>query len=187
MDANFPDGLNFILAPDNDGSANDDSPGETFHTKWGITEMTWQEAVSRHVVSGDFQKITPGQVRAIYYALYWRGCCCQLLPAGVDVMVFNDAVLTGPATAARLLQRILGATPDGIIGARTLAAVDIFIRNNSLYRLLRFLHWADITYFADLANAPLFIRGWTRRDDECFALAERLAFPAAPSTQGTLI
>jgi lysozyme family protein len=36
--------------------------------------------------------------------------------------VFDFAVLSGPQTAIRALQEVLGVTPDGVIGPRTIAA-----------------------------------------------------------------
>jgi lysozyme family protein len=39
---------------------------------------------------------------------------------------------------------------------------------------------ADLEYFASLANAPLFLNGWTRREREAQALAYKLARITAP-------
>ena len=181
MDVNFHNALGFILAPDNDGSYADNSAGEQFDTHYGITFPTWQDAVSRKVVVGDFAKISYAQVRAIYYALYWRACECHMLPRGVDIMVFNDAVLCGVGAASRLLQRIVSATPDGQIGPRTLEAVAKYVGKNGVSGLLRAIHDADIAFCADMANASNFIRGWSRRDNECLQLA------ITTSSQGTLL
>lgn len=65
--------------------------------------------------------IADAELSAIYKRQYWdkagRG-----LPVGLDYAVFDYAVNSGPAQAARDLQRVLGVKPDGIIGAMTLAA-----------------------------------------------------------------
>jgi len=45
------------------------------------------------------------------------------LPSGVDYCVFDMAVNSGPAQAARFIQRVCAVTADGIIGQKTLDAI----------------------------------------------------------------
>ena len=42
---------------------------------------------------------------------------------GVDLMVFDMAVNSGPGRAGKILQRVVGATVDGGIGPQTLGMV----------------------------------------------------------------
>ncbi len=62
-------------------------------------------------------------VAALYRSDYWDRLRCDDLPAGVDLAVFDDGVLSGQTTAGRDLQRAVGASLDGVIGPRTLRRV----------------------------------------------------------------
>ena len=167
----FRAAIQFIMGPSNDGHADDSAPGEAFITRWGITGMTWNYAASHGLVTGALADATPQQIVVIYSALFWRAAGCYRLEPAVGFMVFNDAVLCGTGHAARMLQRIVGAVEDGIIGMDT---------ENKAWRfgvpaLIRAIAAGDDAYFATLANAPKFLNGWTRREDEAMAAALKLA------------
>lgn len=175
--SSFPVFMAFIWSPTNDGARRDNAPGETFNTVRGITQMTWDAAARDGIVAGDLQDATDAQLTAIYQANYWNALRCNELPAGVDVMVANDAVLAGPGHAARLLQRCVGVAEDGAIGPETLRGV----WRVGTAPLIDKLHDADDAFFASLAKAPLFLGGWTRREDDARALALRLIGAPAPA------
>jgi len=46
-----------------------------------------------------------------------------VMPSGVDYMLFDDGVLSGPVIAVKTLQRALRVPPDGHIGVVTSAAI----------------------------------------------------------------
>lgn len=64
----------------------------------------------------DFQQVALNQ--------FWFPLRCGVLPAGIDALVFDHAFNAGAKTSARLLQQIVGADPDGVIGAKTIQAID---------------------------------------------------------------
>ena len=159
----FDRAIDFIWAPDRDGHQNDRAPGESFATAWGITQMTWDGAVADGIVSGSLADATREQCKAIYRANYWVPLHCDSLDPGVAFVLFNDATLSGVDAAARLLQRCVGATEDGIIGPQTLRLANAMAPSSLIDRLTT----ADETYLAALRNAPMFIRGWDRREVAC--------------------
>jgi lysozyme family protein len=163
----FDRAINFIWAPDRDGHRNDRAPGESFATAWGITQMTWDGAVASGIVSGPLADATLEQCKAIYRADYWNPLHCDALNPGVAFVLFNDATLSGVDAAARLLQRVVGATEDGVIGPQTLRLANAMPATELIDRLTV----ADEKYLAALRNAPLFIRGWDRRERACQAEA----------------
>lgn len=72
---------------------------------------------------------------------------------------------SGPVTAAKQIQRIVGVTADGIVGAKTLAAINAK-EPKSLFNRIK----AERERFfkACVANRPAnakFLRGWLRRLD----------------------
>ncbi len=163
----FDRAIDFIWAPDRDGHQDDRAPGETFATAWGVTQMTWDDALADGIVSGSLADATRAQCKAIYRANYWEPLHCDSLDPGVAFVLFNDATLSGVDAAARLLQRIVGATEDGIIGPQTLARANAM----QALELIDRLTTADDTYLASLRNAPMFIKGWDRREAACRAAA----------------
>jgi lysozyme family protein len=158
----FDAALEFIWDPDRDGHQDDRAPGETFATAWGITAMTWNAAVADGIVTGELADATQEQCAAIYRARYWAPLHCDSFAPGVALVLFADATLTGVGHVARLLQRIVGTVQDGAIGPRTIAAAARWIPDALIGELIG----ADEAYLATLANAPKFLHGWTRREEQ---------------------
>lgn len=99
-----------------------DSGGET---NMGITWATLRQAISRGIVppATTIRDLTKPQAAAIYRALFWDDTRCGLLPGAVGLVVFDHAVHSGSGAAVRLLQEVVGAPIDGVIGPRTVTAV----------------------------------------------------------------
>lgn len=132
------------------GYVNDprDPGGET---KYGI---------SRRAYPGeDIAGLTLARAKAIYLRDYWGPAACDALPPSVRFDVFDLAVNSGPRTAARMLQRVVGEVQDGIVGPRTLQAV----QSMPAPRLVARLSGARLAMMADLPNWPAHGRGWARR------------------------
>lgn len=129
--------------------------------------------------------IPPTQmVRDFYRVGYWnpiRGD--DILDQGIASTIFNFAVNTSPpgrpALAVKLAQVCVGATPDGDLGVKTLAALNTVPEGctgtvwGELFELRYFL--AKMTRYAEIANkdkaritwgpstAKKFLLGWTNR------------------------
>jgi lysozyme family protein len=166
MDTNFAAALSAIWRYD--GFKDDHAPGEKFATTYGVTQMTWNYAVEHGVVaSKDVGLATEADCEKIYRALYWQTCRCDELPSGVDLMVFNDACLSGVGHTIALVQRLVGVDDDGVLGPLSMAAIGAVPPSDMIGRMRR----ADKTYLTGLRNAPRFLTGWTRREDEMAAQA----------------
>jgi lysozyme family protein len=136
-----------------------------------VTEATWNMAVAHGVVDGTLDDATRDDCALVLRVFFWNAVGGDLLPAGVDLMVFNDAMVCGVGHAARLLQRIVGATPDGSVGPKTIAAVCGYGDK----KLIDALEAADEAYYASLSKAPQFLRGWVRREKDAQTAAYQLA------------
>lgn len=84
-------------------------------TKYGITAMTYPAL--------DIRNITLDTAREIYKKDFWDKNQCDLLPDGVDYLVFDIGVNHGTKDGAVFLQKAINVTPDGSIGPATLAAL----------------------------------------------------------------
>lgn len=94
----------------------EDVPGDDGGvTKWGVDQRSHPGV--------DIKHLSLEQALAIYHAGEWAAVRGDDLPADVALAVFDSAVNVGTDRAVRWLQLAVGATPDGKLGPRTLAAV----------------------------------------------------------------
>lgn len=169
MSDNFEPAKDFIWRFD--GFKNDSALGEPFRTSYGITESTWNAAVRDGIVEDSFDDMTEIAAVAIYRARFWNAMHCSALPPGVDVMMFSSGTLAGTGHAVRLLQRIIGANIDGVVGPETIRKAGGY----GTKQLIDELATGDETWFQTLHGKGQFVRGWTRRVEECRQLAYSLA------------
>lgn len=70
----------------------------------------------------DIKRLTVEQAKSIYATDFWLRYRINQLPDWASPKVLDTAVLCGPGTAIKLLQRALSITGDGIIGPATARA-----------------------------------------------------------------
>lgn len=170
MKKNFGMALKAVLVHEGGYVNHPADPGGA--TNKGITWRTynaWRR--NRGLPDRHVKNITDEEVAAIYKAQYWNVIRGDDLPSGLDYAVFDFAVNSGPARAAKFLQRIVNVNADGQIGQITLEAVAKAntkhtinaLCDNRLAWLQRLRHWGT------------FGRGWTRRVQEVKAMANEMA------------
>lgn len=112
--------------------------------------------------------IPPTQlVRDFYWNAYWVPLYCEELQPQIAYSIFSFAVNSSapyqPRTAVRLVQLAVGATPDGVMGPKTIAAIKLL--DPELFNLRFFL--AKITRYAEIVNKnrsqSKFLLGWINR------------------------
>lgn len=74
--------------------------------------------VQADAAKDDLRHISDPQLATVYRQFYWNAVSGHDLPDGVDYAVFDFAVNSGPARAARYLQAAcgVGLAEDGVIG-----------------------------------------------------------------------
>jgi len=133
-------------------------------TKWGIS-LRFLRAIKIDingdgVIDGkDIRSLTEEQVEKLYYDHFWSKCYCDLLPAGVNLAMFDCGVNQGPGRAKRFLQKALKVKVDGKVGPITLAAADKADPGDLLseFMVRRAVHYSGLT------NVIVFGLGWFRR------------------------
>lgn len=172
MSANgFDIALAFAWRPENDGQpyhcdAHDSGGG----TSWGVTEAAWAAAVAHGLVFGALRTASTGQLAQVLRVYYWRVVQGDALPSGIDQVVFDMAMVSGPARAARILQMVLGfsgADVDGDVGPMTLRAA----RAANARTLIERVTTGNEAFFGSLNAFTYFGRGWDRRAADCCAAA----------------
>src|SRR3990172_6283331 len=87
----------------------------------GVAGLDFDLDLDGDVDADDIRLITLAQAEEFYRVHYWTPARCDVLPWPVSLVAFDAAVNQGVSTAARVLQRAVGADVDGVIGPKTLA------------------------------------------------------------------
>ncbi len=121
--------------------------------------------------------IAEEELRTIYRRQYWEAVRADDLPPGLDYCVFDAAVNSGPAQAAKWLQRALGVNADGQVGALTLDAARAA---PDLRGVIDGVCDRRLAMLRALKTWPVFGTGWARRVGEVRLAARALAAGGPP-------
>ena len=136
-------------------------------TNFGITQRVFTDWLeSRGRGRRDVKTLKRDEAVTIYFELYWQPSQCPALPASVRDIHFDAAVNHGPRRAALLLQAACGATQDGAIGRRTIAAATAMPADllRMRYIVARYRFYGQIVK-RDRSQVA-FIVGWFGRMEE---------------------
>jgi lysozyme family protein len=102
-------------------------------------------------------------VRSFYKTEFWDRMRCDELQPKIAAHLFDFGVNAGIRTAVRLAQVVSGATPDGIIGPRTIAALNSMPEREfeTAYTIAKISRYAEIVN-RDRAQSK-FLLGWINR------------------------
>ena len=150
---NFDEAFHHLLGHEGAYSNHPDDPGG--ETMWGVTK-----AVARENGYDGLMKDMPTEVaKSIYKAKYWDTVKAEELPPVIRYAVFDAAVNSGPSTSIKWLQEAVGATPDGILGPKTLAAINELNPDGILRRMLG----KRLNAMTNMLGWSSFSRGWSKR------------------------
>lgn len=146
---NFEQSFERLIGHEGGYSNNPADPGG--ETNFGISKRAYPME--------NIRGMTLARAKTIYLRDYWGPAGCDAVPDGLKFDLFDMAVNSGVTTAIRTLQNAVGARADGIIGPKTLQAI------NSIPapRLVaRFNGWR-LAFMANTPQWDTFGRGWARR------------------------
>lgn len=129
-----------------------DPGGETM---WGVTKRV---AVA-HGYHGPMRQLPKATAQKIADKSYWQAVNGDELPRVVAWQVVDAAYNHGNRQAIKFLQRAIGASADGLIGPRTLAAVKAMDKNDIVFKF----NAERLEFYTNLGTWATFGRGWTRR------------------------
>ena len=168
MKGNFEAALTAVLKHEGGWADHPADPGGA--TMKGVTLKTYSDWLGRQASKDELRNIPNEHLSTIYKARFWDAVKGDDLPQGVDFVVFDMAVNSGPGRAARMLQAAVGATPDGAIGPRTLAAVAA----QDPETLIATYQKNRQHFLEALPTFATFGKGWTRRVVETGEIALKL-------------
>ena len=158
MNNNFKECLELVLKAEGGWVNHPSDPGG--ETNLGVTKRVWEEYVGHPVES--LKKLTKDDVAPLYEQKYWRPCYGEVLPRGLDFVVFSMGVNAGPGRSIKLLQQSLGCVSDGVIGPRTR---ELISASNTATLIAKFSETRR-EYYRALKNFPVFGKGWLARVDK---------------------
>ena len=174
--------VDFTLRPENEGNYVDNPADPGGPTNFGITLDGLSEWRGHACTAADVRQLTLAEARQIYQARYWQAVAGANLPPGLDLMVFDFGVNHGPGSAVKMLQRLVGAKPDGAAGPNTIkraACQGIVLRAR-----IAALASAQQAFYASLKNQT-FGKGWaartTRREAAALQMAPSISKKTAPT------
>ncbi len=118
MKTNFEDSLKHVLCHEGGWADHPRDPGGA--TMKGITLATYRRHFGEERGKDDLRAISDEELSKIYDSGYWSKCRCDELPAGIDYVVFDAAVNSGPGRGVKWLQAAVGAKQDGGWGQKRL-------------------------------------------------------------------
>jgi len=169
MKSNFEDCLARVLASEGGFVNHPKDPGGM--TNLGCTKAVWEEFVGHQVSEDDMRSLTPDMVAPLYRRKYWDKVAGDQLPKGLDYAVFDAAINSGPARAAKWLQQAVGVKADGSIGPATLFSVAA----QPVQGLIAQYNDQRLQFLESLPTWTTFGKGWGNRVAHVQSVAIQLA------------
>jgi len=133
--------------------------GELKGTKWGLAAMTYPHL--------DIANITLEQAKEIYYNDWWLKLKMERWPNVMKYQMFDAAFNHGTGRANQFLQFAARVKDDGVIGPKTITAVNMTDPNDLVLRFLA----KRLRYFTEVKTWAEFSRGWSLRVAQCLEYA----------------
>lgn len=133
-------------------------------TKWGVTIGTFRNVFGKDKTVYDLKQMTEEQWHLAYKKHFWDKWRADEIENQSVANLLVDWVWTSGSYGIRIPQALLGVKVDGIVGPKTIAAVNGFKQGqDALFRGL----WGDRkAYFERIAKRPgqgKFLKGWMNR------------------------
>jgi len=166
---NFAPSLAHVLTHEGGWADHPRDPGGA--TMKGVTLATYSDWLGRQATKAELRAISDEHLTSIYRTRFWDAVRADDLPSGLDYVVFDMAVNSGPSRAARVLQSVVGVMPDGTIGPKTLATVAA----HDPAALIAAFQRNRQHFLEALPTFDTFGKGWTRRVAEAGEIGLKLA------------
>jgi lysozyme family protein len=153
-----------------EGGFSNDKADHGGRTMRGITQREYNAWCRRNnQPQADVKDITDERLHEIYRKGYWDAVRGDDLPSGLDLVMFDYAVNSGPSRAIKALQAVMGVKVTGKMGAfpaATPALINAYMDNRAAF-LTRI----------GVGSQSVFLRGWLSRVRTIRAAALRMVLP----------
>lgn len=140
-------------------------------TKYGVTIpflAAYRGVDPSTLTAEDIKNLTLSETMSAYHDNLWQKHEVHRLPKVIQPVFFNLMVISGPQAATRILQKKSGAKPDGILGPKTIEAVnkkisfypsERYFKNEFVKDIMRFF----IRLVRIKPEKRVFLTGWYNR------------------------
>ena len=157
--ANYAGSERLVTVLEGGFSNNPKDPGGA--TYRGITLRAFEDYRRRPCTIAELKGLTDVEVSDFYHELYWPSVQGDVLPSGVDLMLFDGAVNVGRGRSVTFLQQALRlADVDGNLGPATLKAT-LAVKDRG--GLIADIAQARRSFYRGLSTYPTFGNGWIKR------------------------
>ncbi|MBQ2189089.1 MAG: peptidoglycan domain protein [Bacteroidales bacterium] len=144
----------FVNDPDDRGGA----------TNKGVTITTFRSVFGQDKTVDDLKHITDEQWLQVFKKFYWDKCKADLIESQSVANILVDWFWCSGTKAIRSVQTLVGTVADGVIGAKTIAAINNY-NAGSQCDLFELIHLNREAYIKEIAvgSQAKYKRGWMRR------------------------
>ena len=144
-------------------------------TMKGVTQRVYDAyREKRGLKKRSVKNITEQELQAIYKPQYWDAVQGDKLPKGLDYVVFDGAVNSGPKQSIKWLQKALGVAADGVIGVVTLQKIT---EHKDIDALIDRICDIRLQFLRALRTWNTFGNGWASRVRGVRAIGKAWAVP----------
>ena len=111
----------------------------------------------------NIKTLTLNQAMEVYYNRYWKPLGCENYESILAINMFDAATNHGIGAAAKMLQKAVGATPDGQIGPKTIAAIKQFKAQDLCDIILQSREQLFQSIVSRKPEQAKFLKGWLNR------------------------
>ena len=144
------------------GYASDPADTDGGCTMKGITINTYRAYFGKSKTCRDLRNISDAQWHSIFIQRYWNKWSGDAIKSQAIANLLVDWLWTSGVYGIKFPQRILGVVDDGVVGPRTIAAINNYPNQKELFQKL----WnRRKKHFESLASGAKkkFLKGWLRR------------------------
>ena len=166
MSSEFERALDFVL--EMEGGYTNDPADHGGATNKGITQSEYTDWLKvNHLPARLVADILDADLREIYRTEYWLLGRCDQMPWPVNLAHFDACVNVGVGQAAKFLQRSVGAKADGLVGPKTLEALNGKLKTSSAMAAALRLVRPRALFYKQLvekdSSQKRFLNGWLNR------------------------
>lgn len=125
--------------------------GQLKGTKYGIAAMTYP--------SLDIKNLTLDDAKKIYYNQWWIPLKMNQFPKALQYQMIDASINHGMHETSKMLQRAIGANPDGILGPVSISTLNRLDVNDVLMLFLSY----RLEFMTNIRTWDTYAKGWTRR------------------------
>ena len=133
-------------------------------TNSGVTLSTFRSVYGKNKTVQDLKNMTNEQLEYIFKTRFWDRWKADDIDNQAIANLLVDWLWTSGVYGIKYPQEVLGVKTDGIVGLKTLAAINYYPNKKELFDKLwnrRKKHFEDIV--RNRPQSKVFIKGWLRR------------------------